>query len=166
MKKEYEYFVTILLISSVLMFVDGCSSKKDSLEKEERINDIEQVDKKEQENGYLYGYEGTFNKPLSWENPEGKEYKILKIGKLRFRPENSLMLTVRYLSKDPFDESIREKEFHEVYILVAKHLDLTGYDYVGLEAVDKPSPKFGITKISGHRDNKTVEEIIELAKSK
>ena len=72
------------------------------------------------------------------------------------------MLTVKYLSKDPNNKAIRDKEFTDLYVLVAKNLKLDGFDLVGLIAVNKP-PKIGIQMTSGYRDMKSVEEVRKMA---
>ena len=101
-----------------------------------------------------------------WMTPNGTEYRILSIGELFFTDEQKRMLTIRFLSKDPKDEVVREKEFSDLYVLAAQNLNHDGFDMVGLEAVDKPPKKFGIQKVSGYRDNKTVDEVKELAEKK
>jgi len=98
-----------------------------------------------------------------WMTPNGAEYRILSVGELFFTGERKRMLTIRFLSKNPKDEVIREKEFSDIYVLAAQNLNLDGFDMVGLEAVDKPPIKFGIQKVSGYRDNKTIDEVKELA---
>lgn len=101
-----------------------------------------------------------------WMTPNGAEYRILSVGELFFTGERKLMLTIKFLSKNPKDKVIREKEFSDIYVLAAQNLNLDGFDMVGLEAVDKPPKKFGIQKVSGYRDNKTVDEVKELAEKK
>ena len=75
------------------------------------------------------------------------------------------MLTIKYLSKDPYDKTIRDKELSDLYVLVAKNLQLDGFDAVNLTAMDK-APKFGIQVAHYHQDVKSVEEVKKLANSK
>lgn len=99
-----------------------------------------------------------------WVTSNGTNYTVLSVGQLYFADDNQRMLTVRFLSKDPHDKAVREVEFNDIYVLVARNFDLTGYHLVGLEAADKPPVSFGVQKVSGYRDNKTVEQVKELAK--
>jgi hypothetical protein len=98
----------------------------------------------------------------TWITDEGVEYSILAIGEMFFFPDKERMLTVKYLSKDPNNKGIRDKEFADLYVLVAKNLKLDGFDLVGLTAVNKP-PKPGFQKVSGYRDMKPVEQVRKMA---
>jgi hypothetical protein len=105
---------------------------------------------------------GGGSQKTTWITNEGVEYNILAIGELFFSQDKERMLTVKYLSKDPNNEAIRNKEFADLYVFVAKNLKLDGFDLVGLIAVDKP-PKLGVQIVSGYRDMKPVEEVRKMA---
>ena len=100
----------------------------------------------------------------TWITDDGVEYNILAIEELLFLQDKERMLTVKYLSKDPNNKAIRDKEFADLYVFAAKNLKLDGFDFVGLIAVNKP-PKFGIQMVSGYRDSKPVEEVRNMANS-
>lgn len=110
----------------------------------------------------IAGCDKKSSKTAAWITDEGVEYKILAVGELLFSQNKERMLTVKYLSKDPNNKAIRDKEFTDLYVLVAKNLKLDGFDLVGLTAVNKP-PKIGVQMISGYRDMKSVEEVRKMA---
>jgi hypothetical protein len=97
-----------------------------------------------------------------WKTDSGKKYEILKIGVL-YSSEYGKMLTVRFKSKNIENSELRERELQDMYILVAQKMNLEEFTHVGLEAVPKGDPHFGCQQIIGYRDNKTVDEVRQLA---
>jgi hypothetical protein len=94
----------------------------------------------------------------TWYTPLGKEYKILGIGVL-YSNKYGKMLTVRFISENVGNVEIREREFQDIYMLIAQKMNLNGFTHVGLEAVPESEPQFGCHTTTGYRDNKSVDEV-------
>jgi len=142
MTKAYLKLYAIAIISTTLV-IAGCDKKSS---KTATNNQVPTED----------------SQKATWITDEGVEYNILAIGELFFSQDKERMLTVKYLSEDPNNKAIRDKEFADLYVFVAKNLKLDGFDLVGLIAVNK-SPKLGIQMVSGYRDMKPVEEVRKMA---
>ena len=156
MTKHPKPLIVLFVFSSVLL-ICGCSTVSTS-----ENGQSETIDPNNKPLNFATGHEaGTANS--AWVSANGTEYQILAIGELYFSNEKEQMITIKYLSKDPSNESIREKEFSDLYPLAARKLNLEGFDLVGLIAVDKPPISFGIQRVSGYRDMKSVEEVKQLA---
>ena len=97
-----------------------------------------------------------------WRTEEGAEYEILSIGESSLPKNKERMMTVKYLSKDPNSKEVRDKEFKDLYIYIAKNFKLDEFDFVCLTGVDK-IPEEGTYTVSGYRDAKPVEEVRKMA---
>jgi hypothetical protein len=139
------YAVVVL----VALFFTACDKKAPKNTANEKDSNLEQALHKGKQSSL-------------WITDEGVKYNILGIGKLFTFPGRKRILTVKYLSKDPYNKTIRDKELSDLYVLVAKNLQLDGFDAVNLIAVDK-APKFGIQIAREHRDAKSVEEVNKMA---
>lgn len=115
----------------------------------------------EKKSGYMQLLQKGKQRSL-WITNEGVEYNIISIGKSFVFPGKKRMLTVKYLSEDPYNETIRDKELSDLYVLVAKNLQLDGFDSVNLTAMDK-APKFGIQVAHYYQDVKSVEDVKKMA---
>jgi len=94
---------------------------------------------------------------------DGTKYTVLERQNLLFNGDK--MFVVKYISRDPKSEEIRNKEFEDIYFIIAKHIDPNSdYDYVALVAATKPRKKFGITTDSIYRDRRPFSEVIALNK--
>jgi hypothetical protein len=143
MNKIHFHMHTVAIISIALIFA-GCNKK----------TPVNSSDNKTNDNQVLPKSTGKSR----WITDEGVEYNILAIGKMFLYPDKKRILTVKYLSKDMKNKTIRDKEFTDLYVLVGKNLKLDGFDYVSLIATNK-SPTFGIQIRSEYRDIKPVEEV-------
>jgi len=88
----------------------------------------------------------------------GHEYTVLEKGDTE--DNGQLAYYLRYLSRNPLDETIREAELTDLYSIIAKHIDSNEYQRVVIEAVDHRGKKFGILKARTYRDSKTVQEVL------
>lgn len=92
---------------------------------------------------------------------DGTRYTVLARQDMHFNGDR--MFVVRYISSNPRDPETRSKEFEDLYSIIANNIDpKSTYDYVALEAVDKPNPELGINKTSGYRDRRPLSEVIAL----
>lgn len=88
----------------------------------------------------------------------GHEYTVLEKGDTE--DNGQLAYFLRYLSRDPRNETIRETELSDLYSIIAKHIDSNEYQRVVIEAVDHRGKKFGIFKAREYRDSKSVQEVL------
>ena len=88
----------------------------------------------------------------------GHEYTVLEKGETEDNGE--LAYYLRYLSKGPGNETIRETELSDLYSIIAKHIDSNEYQRVVIEAVDHRGKKFGIFNTREYRDSKSVQEVL------
>jgi hypothetical protein len=92
---------------------------------------------------------------------DGTQYKVFSKRNVLF--EKDKMLVITYLSSDPENESIRKKEFQDLYQITADNINpKSDYDYVALVAMKKQNKKFGINKNSGYRDRRKFSDVMLL----
>ncbi len=88
----------------------------------------------------------------------GHEYTVLEKGETEDNGE--LAYYLRYLSKAPHNETIREAELTDLYSIIAKHIDSNEYQCVVIEAADHRGKKFGLFNAREYRDSKSVQEVL------
>ena len=88
----------------------------------------------------------------------GHEYTILEKGDTE--DNGKLAYYIRYLSRDPLNETVREAEFFDLYSIIAKHVDSNEHQRVVIEAVDHRGKKFGLFKARVYRDSKSVQDVL------
>ena len=92
---------------------------------------------------------------------DGTKYEVLQKQKLIFKGDKMLVIT--YLSADPDNESIRNKEFQDLYQITADNINPNSdYDYIGLIALKKRPKSFGVTINSGYRDRRKFSDVLLL----
>lgn len=94
---------------------------------------------------------------------DGTKYKVM--GKENLLFQNDKMLVITYISSNPSDEVIRNKELEDLYTIAANNMKSNSeYDYVALVAMEKPNKEFGINKNSGYRDRRKFSDVMLLRK--
>ena len=142
----------------VLLFIQGCGN-----DAADKSDEAEASDPQTSPLNLAAGKSDDVDSSRSpWVSTDGTEYNILAIGELYFSKGKERMITIEYLSEDPNNKIIREREFSDLYPLAARNLNLDGFDLVGLIAVDKPPKSSGVQSVSGYRDKRTVEEVRQL----
>ncbi len=92
---------------------------------------------------------------------DGTKYIVIRRQNMFFNGDR--MFVVNYISKDPQNEKIRNKEFEDLYDFIAHSISpKSDYDYVALVASTKPRKVFGITEDRIFRDRKPFSEVMGL----
>lgn len=95
---------------------------------------------------------------------DGTKYEMVSKQNIIFEGDKMLVLT--YISKNPGDKTIRNKEFQDLYQITADNINLeSDYAYIALVAMEKRNKTFGVTKNSGYRDRRKFSDVIALRKS-
>ena len=95
---------------------------------------------------------------------DGKKYEVVNKQNMLF--DNDKMLVITYISADPSNENIRNREFQDLYQITADNINPNSdYDYIALVAMKKRNKSFGITKNSGHRDRRAFSDVLALRKN-
>ena len=95
---------------------------------------------------------------------DGTKYTVLKEQNMIW--DGQSMFVITYISANPQDEKIRNKEFEDLYQFFANNLNPeSNYKFIALIAASKPNKKFGITKDIIHRDRRLFSEVLKLRDS-
>ena len=101
---------------------------------------------------------GEQKKPVMIVYHEGKEYSIVDRGDMTIDEEQ--IYFVRYISKDPVNDSVRSRECADLYAIIAKHIDTNTHQRVIITAVDHQGRLFGLIKPREVVESKSVAEVL------
>ena len=101
---------------------------------------------------------GEQKKPVMIVFHEGNEYSIVDRGDMTVDEEQ--IYFVRYISTDPANDSVRNRECADLYAIIAKHIDTNTHQRVVITAVDHQGRLFGLIKPREVVESKSVAEVL------